>query len=114
MKLSYKHMAIFGRVTVDIQNLDGHFYKTATLLELYKDGWFVTERFGSIISICKGNARDGFSNRFRLFRTDVNLDTFDLLWKPLADQQFEKYHDYLLNNTHKPYTKIKKVNINEN
>lgn len=111
MKLSLKHVAIFGRITVDIQDLTGTFYKTATLLELYKDGWFVTERFGSVICICKKKAKDGFISRCRHFKTDVNVDTFDLLWKPLAEQQFEKYKKYLLYNERKPYTK--RVNTDE-
>lgn len=94
-----------------MQDLNGTFYKTATLLELYKDGWFVTERFGSVICICKEKRSDGFINRFRHFKTDVNLDTFDTLWRPLADQQFEKHKKYLLDNERKPYTK--RVNTNE-
>lgn len=112
MKLSLKHIAIFGRITVDIQDINGTFYKTATLLELYKDGWFVTERFGSVICICKKKASDGFVSRCRHFKTDINLNTFDLLWQPLAEQNFEKYKKFLLNNTRKTYTK--RVITNEN
>lgn len=93
-------MAIFGRVIVDIQSLTGNFFYTADLLSLYKDGWFVTERFGHTLALCKRSGNK-FIHRFRLFKTDVNLDTLDLLWKPLADQQYEKYKKYLLGTTKK-------------
>lgn len=101
MKLTLKHVAIFGRIIVDTQGLNGSFYKTATLLELYKDGWFVTERFGTVICMCKKKVKDGFMSRCRHFKTDVNINTFDLLWKELAEQQFEKYKKYLLGETKK-------------
>ena len=115
MKLSLKHVAVFSRIIVDIQDLDGHFYQTADLLTLYRNGWFVTERFGSILSLCKGKSNNEFANRFRRFKLlpDVSLEAFDTLWKQLAEEQFEKNKKFLLNNTRKPYTKKQKVNVNE-
>lgn len=111
MNLTLKHVAIFGRIQVDLQRLNGNMFKTIDLLTLYKEGWFVTERFGTVICMCKKKAKDGFICRCRHFKTDVKIDTFDLLWKPLAEQQFEKYKKYLLNNERKPYTK--RVNTDE-
>lgn len=111
MKLSLKHIAIFGRVIVDV-NRDGSFYKTIDLFSMYRDGWFITERFGSKLCMCKKSSK-GFMNRFYPFKTEVNINTLDLLWKPIADKQFEKYRKILCENNRKPYTK-KRVNTNEN
>lgn len=98
MKLTLKHVAIFGRIIVDTQDLNGSFYKTATLLELYKDGWFITERFGSVLSLCKPKANGEFMNRMRLFKLypDMTFESFDALWQPLAEQIWNKHKNCLL------------------
>ena len=98
MKLSLKQIAVFGRTIVDLQNSNGAFYKTDTLLNLYKDGWFITERFGSVLSLCKTKANGEFMNRMRLFKLypDITFESFDALWQPLAEQIWEKYKNCLL------------------
>lgn len=95
-----KQIAVFGRITVDMQNNinSGGFYKTETLLNLYKEGWFVTERFGSILSLCKPKANGEFINRMKLFKLypEMTFESFDALWKPLAEQKWEKHKNCLL------------------
>lgn len=104
MKLSLKHIAIFGRVIVDVQDTKGSFYKYTDLYTLYKGGWFVTERFGNTLCMCKRKCNGEFMNRYFKFKTEINIDTLDLLWKPLADEQAERYKKYLLENQRKKYT----------
>lgn len=97
MKLSLKHVAIFGQVKVDLNSLDCKLANYTTLLDLYKNGWWVTYRCGSIITIVKPrqNIKDGFCCLCKRISTNVNLDTLDLLTKPIADENYEKYKSYL-------------------
>ena len=97
MKLSLKHIAIFGRVKVNLQTVDCKAIKCITLLDLYNAGWWVTDRFGTIITLVKPKAdlKDGFCCVCRRIYTDVNLDTLDLLAKQIADAQYENYKKYL-------------------
>lgn len=97
MKLTLKQIAIFGQVKVNIKSLDSNAIIYATLLDLYKAGWWVTDRFGTIITIVKPKmkAKDGFCCICRRISTTVNLDTLDLLTKQIADAQYEQYKNTL-------------------
>lgn len=97
MNLSFKHIAIFGQVKVDVNALDCALTNYTSLLELYKDGWWVTDRFGTIVTLVKPRAhlKDGFCCVCRRISTTVNLDTLDLLTKQIADVKYEQYKQYL-------------------
>lgn len=112
MKLTMKHAAIFGRVIVDLQGTDYKFFKYTDLYSMYKEGWFITERFGHLLCMCKKGKKKIFYNKFFSFKTEVNINTLDLLWKQIAQDQYEYYKKYLTENPRKKYT-YKKVNTNE-
>lgn len=97
MKLSLKQVAIFGRVSVNVQSVDSKAIKCVSLLDLYKLGWWVTDRFGTIVTLVKPKAKlkDGFCCACRRIYTDVNLNTLDLLTQQYADAQYENYKKYL-------------------
>lgn len=99
MNLTDEQKIVFKKTIVDLQK-QTMFFKTTTLYALYKDKYFVTERFGNILSLCKcvGNSSGGshFTNIFLYFKTPFNRDYFDSIWQPLADEQYAKYKDYLL------------------
>ena len=97
MKLSLRHIAIFGQVKVNLNSVDSTINNYVTLLDLYKDGWWVTERFGSIITIVKPreNIKHGFKCLNKRICTTINLDTLDLLTKPISEAQYEKYKYFL-------------------
>lgn len=97
MNLSYKHIAIFGQVKVDVNSLDANLASYVTLLDLYKDGWWVTDRFGTIVTLVKPKKqlKDGFCCVCRRISTNVNLNTFDLITKKIADVKYEQYKQFL-------------------
>lgn len=97
MKLTLKHIAIFGQVRVNLNAIDSNLVNYTTLLDLYKNGWWVTERVGTVITIVKprNNEKDGFCCVCKRIDTSVSLDTLDLLTKPIAEQQYLKYKQYL-------------------
>lgn len=109
MQLTFKHIAIFGQVKVDMSCLDSNLPSYTTLLDLYKDGWWVTDRFGTIITIVKPRKynKDGFRCLCRRITTNVNLNTLDLLTKQIADEKYETYKNYL--QSKKGCAKIKKT-----
>lgn len=111
MYLSYKHIAIFGQVKVNINSIDANMAKYKTLLELYKDGWWVTDRFGTIITIVKPKTpiKNGFCCLNKRISTTINLDTLDLLTKQIADVQYE-YYKHILEK--KPKNKLNNVKRN--
>lgn len=114
MNLSFKHIAIFGQVKVDVNALDCALTNYTSLLELYKDGWWVTDRFGTIVTLVKPRAhlKDGFCCVCRRISTNVNLDTLDLLTKQIADANYEQYKQFLQS---KKYSdKIKKSKEQDN
>lgn len=117
MELSAKQIALFGQVRVNILSIDSNLVSYVTLLELYKQGWWVTERFGTNIMIVKPRAKskDGFSCLIKRIvpNPDVNLYALDAEIKIIADRQYEKYKHRLDENRIK-YKHLKKVNINEN
>lgn len=77
--------------------LDCKLFKYVSLLDLYKQGWWVTERFGSTLTLVKPRAykKDGFACRVRRFTTDVSFDTLDEQIKIIADKKYECYKKYL-------------------
>lgn len=97
MKLTLKQIAIFGQVKVNLKSVDSNSIICSTLLDLYKAGWWVTDRFGTIITIVKPKqyTKDGFACVCRRIYTDVNLDTLDVLTKQIADVQYEQYKNML-------------------
>ena len=97
MKLSYRHIAIFGQVKVNLKAIDAQHTTYVTLLEFYQNGWWVTDRFGTIITLVKPRfqAKQGFCCICRRISTTVNLDTLDLLIKQVADVQYEQYKNML-------------------
>ena len=113
MNLSLKQVAIFGQVKVDMLPPGSSLTKYITLLELYQDGWWVTDRFGSIITIVKPRnpLKYGFKCLCRQISTTINLDTLDLLTKPIAEAKYNRYKLYLQRN--KPYEKIKETKNEE-
>lgn len=113
MKLSLKHIAIFGQVKVDLNSLDCKLANYTTLLDLYKDGWWVTYRCGSIITIVKPRQqiKDGFCCLCKRISTNVNLDTLDLLTKPIAEENYQKYKHYLEYKPTKKEIKYGKSNL---
>lgn len=97
MKLSYKQIAVFGQVRVDIRPLDSGIKEYVTLLDLYRKGFWVTQRFGTIITIVKPRTyiKDGFACVCRRIQTNINLDTLDALTEEVAERQYRRYKDYL-------------------
>lgn len=97
MKLSYKQIAVFGQVRVNIRPLDSIGNEYITLLDLYKQGFWVTQRFGTIITVVKPRAhiKDGFSCVCRRIDTTINLNTLDALTEEIAEKQYQRYKDYL-------------------
>lgn len=99
MNLTDKQITVFKETIIDLQK-QTLFFKTTTLYELYNEGYFVTERFGNILSLCKkvGNTQEGrhFSNIFLYFKTPYDRDFFDSIWSPLAEEQYQKYKGYLM------------------
>lgn len=99
MKLTEEQITVFKNTIVDLQKQTA-FFKSADLYSFYKSGSFVTERFGTLLSICKcvGDARSGwrFTNIFLYFKTPFGLDYFDSIWQPIAEEQYRKYKGYLL------------------
>lgn len=115
MNLSYKHIAIFGQVKVDVNSLDANLASYVTLLDLYKDGWWVTDRFGTIITIVKPkrNLKDGFGCVCRRISTSINLDTLDLLTKQIADVKYEEYKQFLQSKKYSDKVKKSKERFND-
>ena len=113
MKLSAKQIALFGQVRVDLNAVDSKISLYTTLLELYKSGWWVTERFGTIITLVKQRhaIKDGFSCLNRRIKTTINLDSLDIETKQIADRQYEKYKNYL---EEKRRCRLKQWKLNEN
>lgn len=97
MNLSFKQIAIFGQVKVDISPLESTLPNYRTLLDLYKDDWWVTDRYGTIITLVKPRSKlkDGFCCVCRRISTNVNLDTLDLLTTQIADAKYEQYKQFL-------------------
>lgn len=116
MKLSAKQIALFGQVRVDLNAVDCKISLYTTLLELYKNGWWVTERFGTIITLVRPRhaVKDGFSCLNRRIKTTINLDSLDIETKQIADKQYEKYRKYLEENRRKLRLKQWKINENDN
>lgn len=116
MKLSAKQIALFGRVRVDLNQIDSKVAQYITLFELYKAGWWVTERFGTIITLVRPRhaIKDGFSCIIKRIMTDINLDSLDVETKQIADRQYEKYRRYLEENRRKLRLKQWKINENNN
>lgn len=102
MKLSARQIALFGRVRIILNNTEQKTNQNlapyATLLGLYKAGWWVTERFGTLITIVKEKTwkKDGFACIQRRIRTDINLDSLDEEIKKIADKKYEKYKQRLM------------------
>ncbi len=116
MKLSLKHIAVFGQVRVNINPLDASVIKYISLLELYKNGWWVTDRTGTIITLVKPRChlKDGFCCVCRRISTNINLDTLDLLTKPLAEEKYEQYKYLLQSKKNREKIKKSKEQHNEN
>lgn len=115
MKLTLKHIAIFGQVRVNLNGVDSNLYNYTTLLALYKDGWWVTDRFGTILTLVKPrhDLKDGFCCICRRIVTDVNLDTLDLLTKPIAEAKYEQYKQFLQSKKYRDkIKKSKEENVN--
>lgn len=103
MKLSLKQIAVFGQVKVNVKSVDANSAFFVTLLDLYKSGWWVTDRFGTIITLVKPKAKleQGFCCVCRRISTDVNLDMLDSLTQQIADLQYENYKTILTSKTKK-------------
>lgn len=112
MKLSPRQMALFGQVKVNIMSPDCKLAKYITLLQLYNDGWWVTDRFGTIVTIVKpkSNIKHGFCCYNKRISTTVNLDALDEEIKRIADIKYIRYQNYL----ERKIKKVIKVNIYEN
>lgn len=101
MALSAKQIALFGQVRVDLANLEQKpnqkLTPYTTLLEIYNAGWWVTDRFGTLITIVRPRAyaKDGFACVQRRIRTSINLDSLDEEIKKIADRKYEKYKEKL-------------------
>jgi hypothetical protein len=117
MNLTAKQIALFGQVRVNVLSIGSNLVSYTTLLELYKSGWWITERFGTNIMIVRQRAKykDGFSCLIKRIvpDPDVNLDALDEQIKIIADRQYEKYK-YRLDENRVKYRHLKKVNIYEN
>ena len=111
MKLSPRQMALFGQVKVNILSPDSKLTKYITLLQLYKEGWWITDRFGTIVTIVKPKVgNEGFCCYNKRISTTVNLDALDEEIKRIADIKYIRYQNYLERKT----KKVIKVNIYEN
>lgn len=116
MALSARQIALFGQVRVDISNIEQQPNKKltpyTTLLELYNAGWWVTERFGTLITIVKEKAweKDGFACLQRRIITSINYDSLDEEIKKIADRKYEKYKERLIEKQR--YKKLR-VKLNE-
>lgn len=110
MMLSLKQIAIFGQVFVNVNALNSTQQQYITLLELYRKGWWVTERVGTVITLVKPRKRikDGFCCVCKRISTGVNLSTLDLLTQKIADAKYEEYKKIL-----QPKTKYDKVKENK-
>ena len=97
MKLSAKQIALFGQVRVNITPLDSKIVYYTTLFNLYESGWWVTERYGTIITLVKPKTwfKDGFACITRRIVTDVNLESLDAETKIIADRQYAYYKNKL-------------------
>ena len=97
MKLSFKQIAVFGQAKVDIRPLDSALHKYVTLLDLYRKGFWVTQRFGTIVTVVKPRAqiKDGFACACRRIETEINLEILDTLTEEIAEKQYQRYKDYL-------------------
>ena len=116
MNLSYKYIAIFGQVKVDVNALDCNMPNYVTLLDLYKNGWWVTDRFGTIVTLVKprSNLKDGFCCVCRRISTNINLDTLDILTKQNADGKYEQYKQYMQSKKYRDKIKKSKEQCNVN
>lgn len=110
--LSQKAIAVFGQVKVQITNTTLSNCQYVDLFSLYKNGWWITERFGTLIYLVKKKTyeKDGFCLIVKRIKTDVNLDTFDLLWQQIAERKQKQYQHIL---EHKNKYKKPRVNIYE-
>ena len=104
-------MDLFGQVKVNIMSPDSKLAKYITLLQLYKEGWWITDRFGTIVTIVKPKVvNEGFCCYNKRISTTVNLDALDQEIKRIADIKYIRYQNYLERKT----KKVIKVNIYEN
>lgn len=111
MKLSPRQMALFGQVKVNIMSPDSKLAKYITLLQLYKEGWWVTDRFGTIVTIVKPKVgNEGFCCYNKRISTTVNLDALDEEIQKINNIKYIRYQNYLERKIHP----INKVNIYEN
>lgn len=112
MALSVTQIALFGQVRVNVLPVDSNLVSYVTLLDLYKNGWWATERFGTLIALVKPRAyeKDGFSCLIKRIVTDVNLDALDREIKIIADAKYEKYKSRLDENRRKCRLKNWKIN----
>lgn len=106
MKLSARQIALFDQVRVDMAGINALPTYT-TLFKLYEEGWWVTERFGTLVTIVKPRKwnKDGFACLQRRIITSINLDSLDEETKKIADRKFEKYKQWLLEK--RRYTRIR-------
>lgn len=97
MKLSFKQMAVLGQVKVNIRPIDCALKDYVSLLDLYKQGYWITQRFGTIIILVKprANLKDGFSCTCKRIETTVSFETLDECIEQINDRQYRKYKDYL-------------------
>ena len=99
MNLTDQQKLVFKDTVVDLQKQTA-FFKSKDLYSLYEDKYFITERFGNILSLCKhvGNSQGGghFTNIFLFFKTPYTHEFFDSIWQPLAEEKYRKYKGYLL------------------
>lgn len=99
MNLTDEQIVVFKNTILDLQKQTA-FFKTADLYSFYKDKYFVTERFGNVLSLCKHvyNLKGGghFRNIFLYFKSLYEREFFDSMWQPIAEEQYRKYKGYLL------------------
>lgn len=109
MKLSLKQIAVLGQVKVKTTSIESPILTWMTLLQLYQQGWWATDRFATIITLVKpkANFAQGFCCVCRRIKTDVNLDTLDAVIQQIADAKYEKYKNILQSKSN--YNKIKKT-----
>lgn len=109
MKLTYKQIAVFGQVKVDLYTTTSRLAKYTTLLELYKQGWWVTDRTGAIITLVKPKPmlKYGFCCVCRRISTSINLDALDEQTKPIAEAKYATYKKIL--ESKEPYHKLKNI-----
>ena len=99
MKLTDEQKIVFKNTILDLQK-QTMFFKTTDLYTLYKNRYFVTERFGNVLYLCKcvGNQKGGkfFKCIFLYFKSPYKRDFFDSIWQPIAEEQYKKYKSYLM------------------